>query len=105
MSERLRAYALVIPMSMVLLGILTSWTALFVFLGLALYVELMRECFRYTVPWRWLRKALFLGPMKIDNPSPPPPGADEETEEAQVIDLGNGAGYVVYPDGRKRYDA
>lgn len=100
--ERLRLYALLIPLGMVALGILTAVPALFAFLGLATYVALMRECFRHVVPYRWARRALFL---KIDNPSPPPPAVVAEVEKPLVTRIGDGAGTIVYPHGRQTEEA
>lgn len=104
MNEKLRAFALLVPFGCVVFGLMTAWPALFTFLGLALYVALMRELFKHTIPWPWARRLLRLD--KIDNPSPPPPRGVTRTKEVQVTELGNGAGRIVYPPGHvRRYDA
>lgn len=92
--------ALLIPVGCVVLGILTAVPVLFNFLGIALYVAILRECGRYVWPWR---------PNKIDNPSPPPPQPVAEDVKPQVTqtvnEFGNGAGFIVYPPGHiRRYD-
>jgi hypothetical protein len=107
MSEKARAYALLIPMGAIVFGLLTAWPALFTFLGIALYVALMREMFKHTIPWPWARRLLRLDSVQdAANHSPPPPAGVRKIEETHVTELGNGAGYVVYPPGHvRRYDA
>lgn len=86
MSELRRLWALAIPLASISFGILTAWPALFLALGLALYVALMRECFKRTIPWPWARKALLLDKrLRLTrNPSP-----------GELTNMGSGKSQVV----------
>ena len=68
--------ALVYPLALIAFGTVTGSPLLFNFLGLAIYVCLVRDCGRYVIPWPGVRRWMRLD--KIDIPSPPPPRRDAE---------------------------
>lgn len=96
-----RAAALLILVGLILFGILTAAPVLFNYLGLALYVALMRECSKHVVPWRRARKALFLDRVpRTANPAPPPESGPSSEVKPLVREIGTGEGYLIYPNQR-----
>lgn len=95
MNPRIGAGALFL--ALIAFGVFTTVPVLFNFLGLALYVALMRECGRHVWPREWLPKWM----RRTANPAPPPGPERGSEEKPQVVALGNGEGYIVYPNGRR----
>lgn len=77
-------YAALVPLGLIGYGILTSVPWLFNFLGIALFVAVLRECGRYVVPWPKARRLLRLKSVQ-DEANPAPPRDPEGAETAKYL--------------------